>query len=102
MNLESLAHFNVQFDETNHMLCLSLEQKIVYEGCLTKAEDAGRLSDYIAHYLGYEPTQDKPRLFHLQEGGLTDTKTPYIALAIKRLWMIFLRALSIMMLVVIV
>ena len=79
MNLESLAHFNVQFDETNHMLGLSLDQKIVYEGCLTKAEDAARLSDYIAHYLGYEPTQDKPRLFHLQEGGLTDTKTPYIA-----------------------
>lgn len=79
MSIEALSDFSLKFDETNHWLDLKLQQKRVYEGCLTNSQDAARLADYIANYLGYDPTQDKPRLFHLQDGGLTDTKTAYIA-----------------------
>ena len=78
MNIESLANLALQFNQANNSLGLRLDDKLVYEGCLTDIKDADRFCDYISAYLGYKPDQAKPRLFHLQEGGLTDTKTPYI------------------------
>ena len=78
MNIESLANLALQFDQANNSLGLRLDDKLVYEGCLTDVKDADRFCDFLSAYLGYGPDKAKPRLFHLQEGGLTDTKTPYI------------------------
>ena len=79
MSLSRLASFQLDYEAAAHHLRLSLAGDVVFDGHLSDTTDAARLCDVIADYLGYGPDMPKPRLFHPNEGGLTDTKTPYVA-----------------------
>lgn len=79
MKHEALAAFDLHYEaETSH-LSLRLAGTSYYNGCLTNQADANRLCEMIASHLALPASTPALRLFHLTTGGLTDTKTPYIA-----------------------
>lgn len=78
MNKEDLAALDLSFDADSTHLRLSDKQagEILFEGALRNETDAAALCRAMADYLDLA---DVPRLFHLEDGGMTDTKTPYVA-----------------------
>lgn len=79
MTTEALAALALTFDADTTYLTLHdhLRDITMFEGYLNREDDSARLCDLMATYLG-QPN-NVPRLFHLSDGGMTDTKTPYVA-----------------------
>jgi uncharacterized protein YcbX len=78
MKFEDLAALDLSFDPDSTHLRLSDKQadELLFEGALNNDKDAAILCAAMADYLDLESV---PRLFHLADGGMTDTKTPYVA-----------------------
>ena len=74
-----LACFNLAFDAVKAQLTLTLDHKVIFDGCLNDPKDAARFCDIIASYVAWPDETTPPRLFHRNEGGLTDTKAPFIS-----------------------
>lgn len=74
-----LARFTLAYDAAKAQLALTLDHKTIFEGCLNDQHDAARLCDVIASYVAWPDDKAPPRLFHRNDGGLTDTKTPFIS-----------------------
>lgn len=81
MSLAELAALTVTFDPaTSHLrLTKTADHTAIYEGKLDDRADSLRLCQVMADYLTMPDNAPLPRLFHLKQGGLTDTKTPFVA-----------------------
>ena len=79
MTKEALAGFALSFDESTSHLKLMVGDELFFDGHLQDEESAAALCKKIASYLSYDEVQEIPRLFHMKQGGLTDTKTPFVA-----------------------
>ena len=81
MSLADLAQLSLTYEPLSHHLTLqrSGEAKPLFEGVLTQEDDAKRLCQIVARFVNGAKTAPPPRLFTMETGGLTDTKTPYVA-----------------------
>lgn len=78
MNHKALADFDLSFDVTSRHLTLHHKptDTLFFDGLLSSADDCALLCQAIADKLSLAYV---PRLFELDEGGMTDTKTPYLS-----------------------
>ncbi|MGC6516628.1 MAG: MOSC domain-containing protein [Candidatus Puniceispirillaceae bacterium] len=79
MALSELAELSLTFDDASKQLCLSHQGNIIFDGHLDDPAAEHRLCNVMASYLDWPDDLPQPRLFHYQTGGLTDTKTAYVA-----------------------
>ena len=78
MNYETLAALDLSYDSVTDRAVVRHKNEILFSDRLD-TEDAGqRFCDCIARFAGKEPGES--RLFRLSDGGLSDTKTPFISL----------------------
>lgn len=75
----ALAGLALEFDAATTRLQLMDKDSAarLFDGFLNAPHDCEALCKIIADYLDLDGIS--PRVFHLQEGGMTDTKTPYVA-----------------------
>lgn len=79
MKFEALAAISLNYDKDSTHLRLTHNDGICYEGHLNNETDSRALCQFIHHFLALGDTTPHPRLFTLEDGGFTDTKTPFIA-----------------------
>ena len=79
MNHAGLASLSLAFDPvTTHLRLIRKDNDaIIFDGHLNRQDNCEMLGKITAEMLGLEGVS--PRLFALHEGGMTDTKTPYVA-----------------------
>ena len=79
MTREQLAGLDLYYETETSYLRLHDKKtdRLVFEGSLNNEDDRATLCLSMADYLTLDGP--KPRLFHLADGGMTDTKTPYVA-----------------------
>lgn len=79
MTIAELAHLAVSFHPSDNQLTLTAPDNRHYQGQIDQSADSARLIDFITDFLNWPDDKAKPELFHLAEGGMTDTKTPFVS-----------------------